>query len=178
MRNVVVKLIVTALATVLLIVHISTTFKLDGVALALLAISLLPWVGAFVEELGVPGFVQLKLRRVETEIDMLNFLVSYMLTVPEKEHLQKIEAREAFEVDSTTGIFFEEFRDEIRHLLNLGFINFHKDKQGRDLFRAVEPNSNLRRVDEYCEIERPGKVYLRLLSKVAKREGTVHLGAE
>src|SRR5687768_11871499 len=73
-----------------------------------------------------------RLRKAKAQIDTLTFLVSHMLTHPEKEHLQKIESREAFIVDTRHN--FDRFRDEISHLYNLGFITYHADKNNEDLF--------------------------------------------
>ena len=105
-----------------------------------------------------------RLWKAKAQIDKLSFLVSHMLTIPEKEHLRKIESREVFEVDTREN--FKRFNDEISRLYNLGFITYHRDKHNQDLFREGEPY--LRRVDEHCEIKKPGRVCLDLLAEVAK----------
>lgn len=159
MRNVVVKLIVTALATVLLIVHISTTFKLDGVALALLAISLLPWVGAFVEELGVPGFVQLKLRRVETEVETLRLIVASILPWWELEILEKLEASEPYIVD--TNDLRDDFWKDLGDLWGRGFI--HPKQQQHHQLPKGQGKQDMK---QFYELKTLGHQYLDLRKRL------------
>jgi hypothetical protein len=107
-----------------------------------------------------------RLRKAKTQIDTLNFLVAHLLTRPEKDHLRRINAPEPFMVDTRDN--FARFRDEISHLLNLGFITYHVDKSGLDMFRDGEPYE--RCVDSHCETTKLGRTYLDLLAAVASQE--------
>jgi hypothetical protein len=105
-----------------------------------------------------------KIRRADEKIETLRFLVTYLVTEPERNHLRRISSRERFMVRTDDN--FDSFRDEIRHLLNLRFIDYHQNAQGLDLFREGGPVE--RYVDEHCEIREPGREYLKLVNEVSK----------
>ena len=118
------------------------------------------------------------LERAKEEIDTLNFLVSHMLTQPEKDHLRKLESAKwggVFEADIRDN-FFDAFREEIRHLYNMGFITYDR-KNKPDLFDDPKDFGSpddpkrpyIRRVDKYCKIENPGEKYLNLLKTTGNR---------
>ena len=106
-----------------------------------------------------------RIRKSDERIETLRFLVSYMLTEPEKNHLRRIASRDRFVVRTNDN--FDSFREEIKHLLNLRFIDFHTNQQGEDLFRSGEPTE--RYVNEHCEIRDPGRKYLKLVDEITKK---------
>jgi hypothetical protein len=108
-----------------------------------------------------PGGVSGKVEHLETVVNRLNFLVTYLLTKPEREHLQRIASREVFEVNIRDN-FWDGFRSEIRRLINLEFIGY--DGRGRDLFDPDGPE--VRRVDHYCTVTKSGEAYLKLFNEV------------
>jgi hypothetical protein len=127
---------------------------------ALVLVSILHKVKEFtIGPSGVTG----KVEQLEAEVDRLNFLVTYLLTKPEREHLQRIASRGVFEVN-TRDNFWDGFRSEIRRLSNLGFIDYHRDGQGRDLFDPDGPE--LRRADHHCTVTKSGETYLKLFNEV------------
>lgn len=135
---------------------------------ALVLVSILPHIIEFTIS---PKGVTAKVSRLENEVERnneeikrLNFLVSHLLTKPEKDHLRKIASGEVFEVNTENNFLWDQFRDEIGRLYNLGFIDYHAS-QGLDLFRSGEPK--LRRVDGHCDIREPGREYLNLLDQVS-----------
>lgn len=134
-----------------------------------IAVALIGAVGAVLSGAGTAVIRNIlrKIGRANQQIDSLKFLVSHMLTGPEQNHLRKIASRERFAV-RTTDNFFDAFRGEIRHLLNMGFIDYHADEEGRDLFRDGEPVE--RRVDHHCDIKDAGREYLTLLDEILKKE--------
>jgi hypothetical protein len=68
--------------------------------------------------------------------------------------VEKLRSGREFNEDSYNPNFRHRFRDEISRLINLGFIKFHRDGNGRDLFDDGEPR--FRNVHDYCEVDTPG----------------------
>lgn len=100
------------------------------------------------------------IKRQTQRIDALAFLTAHLLTGPEATHLTKIDARKDFDVDSKNPVFWAEFRDEIRRLHNLGFIAYHRDRDGKDLFD--QNGADRRNVLNYCDTQEAGRNYLAL----------------
>ncbi len=144
----------TVLVAGLLILHIAAIVKLDGIALALVAVALLPWVGPVVEELGVPGFVQLKLRRVESDVNTLQFIVASMMPRWELEILERLNAPEPFVLD--TNQLDETWRRDLRDLWGRGFI---RQKQPGVYFPRGQGNQDLK---SFYDVDSLGHEYLDL----------------
>lgn len=160
----VVRATISIVAVVVLLLHVRSAFKLDAVALAIVALGILPWLSSVIESAKLPGGWEVKFRQVETEqarqreeIATLRFLVENFITGYELIHLNKLASDEPFAFHKS-----DTFAAELRHLLALGFIDRKPGKGMRSLFAAADDVKN------HLAITERGRDYLKYRSFVGR----------
>src|SRR6266704_4959350 len=103
------KIVVTAAAAVLVVLHQWVRF--DTIALGLLFIAVLPLLASFLQSAELPGGWKFQFDQVreeqqkqKDEIERLKFLIEGFVSVDELKHLEKLNSNEPFRVtvDGTT----------------------------------------------------------------------------
>jgi hypothetical protein len=161
------KIVVTAVAIVLVILH--QWIKFDTIALGLLIIALLPWLSSFLHSAELPGGwkfefdkVKEEQRRQWDEIDRLKFLIEGFVSEDELMHLRKLNSNAPFlvKVDATTKYF----ESELRRLRSLGLVANPPEKGIRSL---LVNDGQARDVKEHFFITDKGRDYLRFRDATA-----------
>jgi hypothetical protein len=159
-----------ALGTALL--HITTPYKLDNIALTLLGISLIPWLASILRRAELPGGLKLEFQEIKAEqarqareLDAIKFLMGNFLTAPEQDHLDKIARKAPFPVTANRTSSF--FAAELRKLRALGFIRQIGVEGVRSLLKE---DGQERNVCNFFEITERGRDYLQLRTHISALE--------
>ncbi len=95
------KIVVTAAAAVLVVLH--QWVKFDTIALGLLFIAVLPWLSSFLQSAELPGgwkfqFDQVREEQLKQkdEIERLKFLIEGFVSADELKHLERLNSNEPF----------------------------------------------------------------------------------
>ena len=168
------KVLLSASAVGLVVLHSSSVVKLDTIALGLLAFGALPWIASFLRSAELPGGVKVQFQEIRAEqarqareLDAIKFLVANFLTASEQDHLQRIAAAPApfmVKADYTSAFFAA----ELRKLRALGFIKQLGDDGVRALLRD---DGKARNVCDYFGVTERGREFLQLQTQVAALGG-------
>jgi hypothetical protein len=156
------KIVVTAAAAVLVVLH--QWVKFDTIALGLLFIAVLPWLSSFLQSAELPGGWKFQFDQVreeqqkqKDEIERLKFLIEGFVSVDELKHLERLNSNEPFRVtvDGTTKYF----ESELRRLRSLGLV---ANPPGKGIRSLLVNDGQAREVREHFYITDKGREYLRL----------------
>jgi hypothetical protein len=96
-RDVFARVLISMVASRTFLLHISTPFKPNNIALTLLGIALIPWFASVLRRAELPGGLKLEFQEIKAEqarqareLDAIKFLTGNFLTAPEQNHLEKI----------------------------------------------------------------------------------------
>ena len=185
LRNALQRWLIPLVAFGLIIVHmIWSGLIIDAITLGLLVIMILPWLSTILENARLPGGWELTFRKIEavqeeqkkqqsdietqrSQIRTLSFLLNRLVSGFEIGHLNNLLGPKPFEVnyDPTTGIF----KQELRHLLGLGFIERKPGTGVRGLEAQLKAHGRAD-VKEHFSITDKGKEYLELLQAYETEE--------
>lgn len=161
------KVLVSTIALGTALLHIATPFKLDNIALILLSIALLPWLASVLRRAELPGGLKVEFQEIKAEqvrqareLDAIKFLIGNFLTVPEREHLEKIAKKTPFWVKSNKTSSF--FATELRKLRALGFVRQIGEDGVQALLDGKEHN-----VCDFFEITARGSEYIQLRTDIS-----------
>lgn len=169
MKNTSIKILLSAGAVLLLIIHLVwPQLQIDAVTLGLALFAALPWLPAILESAELPGGWKVEFRELaeqqsqqQNEIETLQFLVSHFVSDYELGHLRRLASDEPFIIKKDGSSSF--FESEMRRLRALGLIAGYPGKGIRSLFQG---DGN---VKQHFYITENGREYLQLRQQVDEK---------
>jgi hypothetical protein len=162
-----VKVVVSAVAAIMVILH--QWIKFDTIALGLLFMAVLPWLSSFLQSAELPGGWKFEFDQVKEEqqkqrddIERLKFLIEGFVSEDELKHLKRLNSNEPFRVtvDGTTKYF----ENELRRMRSLGLV---ANPPGKGIRSLLVNDGQERDVRDHFYITDKGKEYLRFRNATA-----------
>jgi hypothetical protein len=164
--------LIVIVATIALVLHVLGA-EFDGIALALLALALSPWITTLVEKFKFGDFeISLRVRQ-EWQQDQIDAAIrSLVKTVVKDYHFQHLKnlARD--------GPYYvklhDAFRKELYDLIEMGLINRKPARGIRTLFDSEAPHN----VKDHFEISDAGRKFLEIRDAILQEENREREGQD
>lgn len=185
LHNLLQKWLIPLVALGLIVVHMLwPRLIIDAITLGLLVVLILPWLSTLLENAKLPGGWELTFRKIEavqeeqrkqqsdietqrSQIKTLSFLLNRIVSGYELKHLNNLRAPSPFIVNNDPTL--DIFKQELRHLLQLGFIERKPDTGVRGLEAQVKAHGSTD-VKAHFSITAQGEEYLELRHAYEEQE--------